>query len=157
MSASLIPMILLTPVLAATAVGDLARLRISNRLVLVALFLFAASVPIFAPAEIVPRLAAALVVFAALAVLFALRLMGGGDVKMLSTVVLFVPPDDWSTFALALSIALLAGAAGVGAVRSALVRRGPTGWLALDTPRAFPMGVSIALAGLMLPASVLLA
>ena len=151
MIGNMIPMLLLAPLLVAVAFGDLARLRISNRLVLAALILFATSVPLFAPDELSLRLAAGVAVFLALAVLFALGLMGGGDVKMLPAVVLFVPPEHWGNFALVLSAALLAGVAGVGVARAAVGSRGPTGWLAIDTPRAFPMGVSIALAGLLLP------
>jgi prepilin peptidase CpaA len=145
-------MVLLAPVLIAVALGDLSRLRISNRLVAVTLVLFAITVPIFAADEIALRLAAGLAIFAVLTVLFALGLMGGGDVKMLPAVLLFVPPEHWGNFAFLLSFALLLGVTGVGAARMAVSSRGPTGWLALDTPRAFPMGVSIALAGLLLPA-----
>lgn len=151
MIGNLIPMLLLAPLLVAVAFGDLARLRISNRLVLAVLILFVTSVPLFAPDELVLRLAAGFAVFLALAGLFALGLMGGGDAKMLPAVVLFVPPEHWGDFALVLSAALLAGVAGVGAARATVGSRGPTGLLAIDTPKAFPMGVSIALAGLLLP------
>ena len=154
MSAGLWPLLLLVPLLAAVIHDDLTRLTISNRLVLAVRALAAVTLPFAAPGELAARLLAALAVFGALLVLFARGLMGGGDVKMLPAVVLFVPPEHWSLFALLLSASLLLGVAGVGAARAAF--GGATGWEALDTPGAFPMGVSIGLAGLALPVAALL-
>ncbi|PWJ20298.1 prepilin peptidase [Jannaschia seohaensis] len=150
MSITLWPMLLLAPVLLLVIHSDLARLTISNRLVLAALALAVLTLPVLAPGELTARLVAALAVFAILLLLFARGLMGGGDVKMLPAVVLFVPPEHWSLFALLFSGALLLGVAGVSAARAAA--GGATGWEALDTPGAFPMGVSIGLSGLALPA-----
>ncbi|NUB45299.1 hypothetical protein GEU84_012945 [Fertoebacter nigrum] len=75
--------------------------------------------------------------------------MGGGDVKGLSALMLFVPPQGLSLFLLALSAALFLG---IGAL--ALARWGfglPTSPSAALRTKRFPMGVSIALAGLALP------
>ena len=151
MSAALLPLVLLAPVLVAVVLGDLARLTISNRLVVIALAMGAVLVPLLAWDEAALRAGAALAVFAPLLVFFALGLMGGGDVKMLPVLVFFVPPEHWALAANLFSAALLLGVAGTVLARAAVAGRPPTGWLALDTPRAFPMGVAIGGAGLALP------
>lgn len=152
MTDEFLPLLLLAPVLLIVAVEDLRRLTISNRLVLLALILFGATAPFLAPGEILWRAAAGLSLFAVLIGFFALGMLGGGDVKMLPAVVLFVPSAHWGSFATLLALTLLLGVIGVIGARSAATRLGPTGWLALDRPGTFPMGVSIAGAGLLLPA-----
>ena len=144
---SLLPLALLTPLLFRVAYLDLAILKIPNWIVLLALTLAVISVPAVAPEELTWRIAAALVVFTFLAAFFALGVMGGGDVKLLPVIVLFVPPDHWTSFSMMLSASLLIGSVGIILARGAMQARIPTGWKAIDCPRAFPMGVSMAFAG----------
>ncbi len=147
---TLLPLLALCPILLAVAFTDLSRLRIPNALVLAALALFAATCLTLPQDEILARLAAAGLAFLLLLPLFALRLMGGGDIKMLPAMVLFVPALHWQLFAGLFSAALVAGVVAIGLARLATDRATPTGWLAIDTPRAFPMGLSIAVAGIAL-------
>jgi prepilin peptidase CpaA len=153
---TLLPIIALCPVLVAVAVRDLSQLRIPNALVLAAVVIFAACYPLLPAGEISDRLLAAAVVFAMLLPLFAARLIGGGDAKMLPAVVLFVPPDHWQQYGLLLSASLVVGVIAVGTARAAVSGYVPTGWAALDRRGTFPMGLSIALSGLALAASMML-
>lgn len=105
--------------------------------------------------ESAARLAVAGGVFAAGFAAFALRLIGGGDVKALSALMLLIPTSSLTVFMLALAACLM-----VGVVAVLMTRRlcgGPqTEWEFLRSA-AFPMGISIAGAGLVLPmASVIL-
>jgi len=149
---SVLPLLALSPVLVAVAIRDLSQLRIPNSLVLIALFIFAVSCTLLPAGEIAYRCIAAAITFALLLPLFAGRLVGGGDVKMLPALVLFVPPEHWQDFGTLLSISLVVGVIGICGARVATSGRVPTGWLALDRRGTFPMGVSIALSGLALTA-----
>ncbi len=140
----------LSPVLIAVAIKDLSELRIPNALVIVAVMIFAVSSGWLPFDELANRLVAAAITFGILLLLFAGRFVGGGDVKMLPALVLFVPPTHWTDFGALLATALVIGVIGICIARAAVSRRVPTGWLALDRPGTFPMGVSIALSGLAL-------
>ena len=143
-----LPLVLLTPVLCAVAWSDLRHLRIPNRLVGVALGLFVLCIPLLTGSEVAWRLGAALVVFALGTLAFALRLVGGGDVKMLAALMLFVPSQTWNVFGYGLSLALVAGVLVVLALRAAPVLRNAD--LAVIRARGkFPMGISLALAGIL--------
>ncbi len=81
------------------AVGDFRRFLIPNRLVLAVAALYPAH--IMASASIVPWLfgtVAALVAFAVGAVLFAMKAMGGGDVKLFAATVLWATPEGIYTY-----------------------------------------------------------
>lgn len=140
----------LSPVLIAVAIKDLSELRIPNALVIVSVMIFAVSCGWLPFGELADRFTAAAITFGILLLLFAGRLVGGGDVKMLPALVLFVPPSHWGDFGALLSAALVVGVIGICVARAAVSRSVPTGWLALDRPGTFPMGVSIALSGLAL-------
>lgn len=147
---SLLPLLALAPIMIATAVSDLRYLRIPNLYVMAGLALFIALLPT-GVGDLQWRLLAALCVFASLSALFAVRLVGGGDVKMMTVVVLFVPPDSWSLFAVLISAALISGVIAILLLRSLLTGVVPTGWQAIDEPRAFPMGLAMAFAVIALP------
>lgn len=79
----------------------------------------------------------------------AVRLVGGGDVKVLSALILFVPHEDLLGFFLALCLGTVAGIAGLMALRLALKDRQVT-WKGLQNTGSYPFGISIGIAGLTL-------
>ena len=146
-----VPLLLLSPVLVATAYCDLRHMRIPNALSLLALAIFALSAPFFLPADdILTRAATAAGVLVAGFAAFSLRLLGGGDVKMFSALLLFVPTETMSLFLMIFSATLLFGIALMPVLR-AVPKAPATGWVSLQPGAKFPMGISIALAGLAHP------
>ena len=126
--------------LLAAGLSDLAQRRIGNRLnaaiaLSAPLFWWASGLSLVATAT---QLALGLGVFAALAALFAAGAVGGGDVKLLSALALWIKPL-W--FVQLLVVMALAG--GVLSVLC-LVWRGRKG----SGPRGVPYGIAIALGGL---------
>ncbi len=135
------------PVLCAVAWNDLRHMRIPNLLVGIAVGLFVLCTPLLGWSEIAWRLGAAVTVFALGTAAFALRLVGGGDVKMLAALMLFVPPQTLTLFGYAFSVALVLGVLFVMALRIARVFRN-SDLVGIRARGKFPMGISIALAGL---------
>lgn len=150
----LVPLVALTPLLFAVALSDLRRLRIPNSYCLAAVALFvAAAVAGLAPdyALRIAVAAAALVVgFAA----YCLRLFGGGDVKFMATLLLFVPVETLSLYAFVFSAAMLAGIAAFLSFKR-LPAAVALNWQSMAPGRQLPMGVPIALSGLLHPLAVL--
>ena len=145
---AVLPLILLIPVLCAVAWNDLRHMRIPNLLVLLALGLFVICMPLLGWTEIAWRLGVAFAVLVLGSIGFALRLVGGGDVKMLAALMLFVPSQTLNGFGYGLALALVLGVVFVLALRAMPFPRG--GDLAvIRSPGKFPMGVSIALAGIL--------
>ena len=142
--------LLLCPLLVAAAYCDLRYMKIPNliSLVLVAAFLIGAAV------QPMPDLAFRLIAAATVLVVgfgaFALRLFGGGDVKLLAALMLYVPATGFGPFAYLFSAAMLAGMGFVLLARL-IPRTGESTWKFLSGKREFPMGISIALSGLALP------
>jgi prepilin peptidase CpaA len=95
------------------------------------------------------RLAVAAVVFLCGFAAFALRLLGGGDVKALSALMLLIPSAALSHFMLAFAACLVLGVGGVLVVRQ-IYGRADAQWVFLRE-KTFPMGISIAGAGMILP------
>lgn len=144
------PLMLISPLLLLAAYCDLRFLRIPNIISLAIIAIFVVSILIATPVDLMTRLLVAAVVFGSGFLAFALRLIGGGDVKLLSALVLFVPTHGLPLFANLFSAALLVGVASIIALRrSPLI--GKLDWKSLSQPRAFPMGLSIALAGIIFP------
>jgi len=107
------------------------------------LFWWASDLPLWADpmseASILAQLGVALITFAVLAVLFALRAMGGGDVKLLTALALWIQPIPFLT--LLILMALLGG----------LLTLAFGAWHVIRRQRdklAIPYGVAIAMAGL---------
>ena len=146
----LIPLLLLAPVMVAVAYSDLRYLRIPNILGLVALVLFVVTAPLLTFGELGWRMTAAAVVFAIGFAMFALRLIGGGDVKILAALLLFIPSQTYSLFALNFSASLLLGIAFILTVRALPLFR-QSQFVSLNTKSGFPMGISIALSGILHP------
>ena len=154
MPPEIVPLVLLGPVLLATAYSDLRRMRIPNVLSLVAVSLFLVSAPFFLTAEAATvRVLQAGATFLAGFVMFAFRLLGGGDVKIFAALVLFVPAPTFSLFLLLFSAAMIFGMALMPVLR-ALPGAASLGWVSLRPDARFPMGISIALSGLVHPVVV---
>lgn len=145
-----VPMLILAPVLVAVAYFDLRFMRIPNILSLLVLAVFAAAMVFFPPADLLARLAIAGSVFLLGFVGFFFRLIGGGDVKILSALMLVVPTGGIAIFANVFSVSML-----VGIMLMLAIRRFPhansLGWKSFGRSRKFPMGLSIALTGLTFP------
>lgn len=150
MPTNLLPLILLSPVLLATVFSDLRRMRIPNSYSSIALVLFAAFALFAPPNDLTWRIVAAATVFVAGFAGFSLRLLGGGDVKILATLMLFIPSQTLVLFGNVLSASLL-----VGVLTILLLRRIPVApgsdWAGIWGSARFPMGLSIGLAGLAHP------
>lgn len=146
----LMPLMLITPLLLAVAWCDLRSLRIPNGLSLAGLAVFAAVLVLAPPQDWLARIAVAGLVFAAGFVAFARGLVGGGDVKFLPVLMLFVPAVGVPIFANLFAVMLLAGVGLVLALRRVQVLAN-SGWKSLGPTRQFPMGLSIAATGLVFP------
>lgn len=145
-----LPLLTLFPVLIAVGYCDLRYMRIPNVLSLIALGLFLVWCLIMPPENLIARLTAAAVVFAIGFTGFAFRILGGGDVKALSVLMLFVPTSSVLVFANVLSASLLLGVTLVILMRqTSLV--GKSGWKSISGSTRFPMGISIAFAGIVHP------
>ena len=146
----LLAMLLLAPIMVAVAYFDLRFMRIPNSLSLITLGVVAFAVLLSPPADLWIRLAIAAVVFALGCVAFGFRLIGGGDVKILSALMLAVPADGIVVFANVFSAALITGIVVVLTVRR-IPQSSRWGWKTFGGSQKFPMGLSIALAGLAFP------
>ncbi len=149
-AAELVPLIAVLPVLMASAISDLRHLRIPNAHVLLALAIFAVTAPFLVPlGEIGDRAIVAFCAFVIGFVLFALRLCGGGDVKMFPVVLLFVPSAKVILFLQVFAAALLVASLGIlAAQRLPASRR--LAWSSMDQRGHVPVAVSFALAALAL-------
>ncbi|MEO6388314.1 MAG: prepilin peptidase [Croceibacterium sp.] len=85
------------------------------------------------------QLGVAVVTFAVLSVLFAIRAMGGGDVKLLTGLALWIPPDSF--LKLIIMMSLLGGVLTLGFGAWHLMRR-------QRDKLTIPYGVAISMAGL---------
>jgi prepilin peptidase CpaA len=132
------------PILLASAINDLRHLRIPNTHVVCVLCVFAVSLP-FLPSwsELGYRLFAAGLAFGVGFTLFALRMFGGGDVKMLAAVVLVVSSTDQLLFLQLFSTMLLATSLGI-----VIVQRLPAGlqpaWQSVQQRGHVPVAVAFA-------------
>ena len=145
-----LPLVLLSPLLIYMGYCDLRYMRIPNTLVLAMVGVFALTAP-FLPIESVgARVLAASFVFAIGFVTFALRLFGGGDVKALTALMLFIPPQTWPIFGLVFSASMLLGIVFVVTMQTVSSQQ-HSGWVSLRARGMFPMGISIAASGLLHP------
>ncbi len=160
------PLVLAAPILAWMAVSDFRWMRIPNLLVLALIVLFVMTAPMFLERDaILARLAMAAGVLVIGLVVFALGLFAGGDVKALAALMLFVPVGrvPIALFGFTFSAAMLIGIAAILTLRKVAgdpaVKLGESpapGPLSLSIEQGFPMGISIALAGLAFPLVLLL-
>lgn len=133
-------------ILAVSAVSDLRHLRIPNAHVLMVLGVFLLGAPILLSLpEISSRLICAAVTFGIGFGLFSLRLFGGGDVKMMAAVMLYVPAGSLVLFLWLFSLALLASSlVAVGLKHTEIA--GLRGWKSYRARGHVPVAVSIFLA-----------
>lgn len=146
----LIPLICFAPVLVATAYFDLKHMRIPNYLSFIGIAIFVLTAPFLPVQELGWRVLSAAVVFALGFAGYALRLFGGGDVKLLAVLMLFIPSLALALFGFVFSASMLLGIAFVATLRT-MPGAEATGWVSLQVRRKYPMGVSIAMAGLSFP------
>jgi len=128
-------------VIAATT--DLRSRRIGNELtgaiaLAAPLFWWASGLPLWP--GIASQIGVALLTFAICAGLFAIRAMGGGDVKLLSALALWIEPALFTRMIVAM--ALLGGLLTILMIVDRAIRRGASGQMAV------PYGIAIAAAGL---------
>ncbi len=144
----LLPLLLAMPILLWIAWTDFWFLRIRNKAVFAAGILFLLTAPLLGWQEASLRLLAAALVFSAAFALFAARLMGGGDVKMGSALLLFIPSGTYSLFAFLFSAALVVTISVIVLLRwvPTLRRAGPVSLRAQGT---VPMGLAFGLSGLL--------
>lgn len=152
----LLPLVLIAPLLAWGAWSDLTRMKIPNALSLAAMAVFAAATAVAPPDDLLPRLAIAAAVLAIGFGSYVFGLFGGGDVKMLSALLLFVPVSTLPLFAYVFSASMVAGITVVLALRRLPAARRP-GWKSVSGSTGFPMGLAIAMAGIAHPAAAALA
>ena len=138
---------LLSPLLVVVGYCDLKYMRIPNSLSIVMAALFLILVLTQTPQDLMIRIVVAGLVFALGFVGFCFRILGGGDVKVLGALLLFVPVHSLIVFANLLSLSLL-----LGVVFIVVIRRLPiaeySSLKAVSGSRGFPMGISNALAGI---------
>ncbi|MBS8225606.1 prepilin peptidase [Vannielia litorea] len=153
MSPDLLPLVMAAPLLAWMAVSDFVWMRIPNMLVLAMLGLFAVAAPLCLGFDaIVGRLAVGAIVLAAGFVAFLFGVLAGGDVKALAALQLFIPlgREPIALYGLTFSAAMLAGLILMLVLRR--VAGGPqAAFLSLSVAQGYPMGISIALAGIAYP------
>lgn len=141
------PLLWLTPILLAVGYCDLKYMRIPNALSIVIVGLFVLLVLVQPPQDLMLRVVVAGLVFALGFVGFCFRILGGGDVKILGALLLFVPVESLVVFANLLSVSLLLGVAFIVGIRKTAIAEHST-MKAVSGSSGFPMGISIALAGI---------
>jgi prepilin peptidase CpaA len=149
----LVPLLMLAPVLVAVGYFDLRYLRIPNLLSLIGLGIFALSFPLLGWSEVGTRLGVAAAVLLVGTLAFAARLFGGGDVKILSVLMLFIPSGSLMLYSWGFSAALILGILLVLVLRRTPVVR-HSSWEGIRSHGKFPMGISIALSGLFHPVAI---
>ncbi|MHA6325839.1 A24 family peptidase [Roseivivax sp. CAU 1753] len=139
---------LVVPLLVAVILYDMRFMRIPNWLVTLFVIVALVSLPgSVGWSELAWRLVAAVAVFAASLLLFARRLMGGGDVKLMTALTLLIPVDALALFAVILSLSIFASVAALYLTRRGAGTR-PTRWRAISDRTGFPLGLAIGLAGI---------
>ncbi|QUJ76710.1 prepilin peptidase [Sulfitobacter albidus] len=96
------------------------------------------------PDDVTGRMVAAAVVFGLCFLAFAARLLGGGDVKLLPVVFLFIPVDGVAAFVLALSAFVVVTFTVLKMARPHVGRMMPD-WAGITVPGRYAMGPTIAL------------
>ncbi|SLN46319.1 Type IV leader peptidase family protein [Roseivivax jejudonensis] len=134
--------------LALAALSDLRWMRIPNALVLATVALFAVThAPCLETADLVWRVAVALVIVLTGLAAFAAGLVGAGDVKFLAALSLFVPADDWVLFLFMLGVGLLLAVALTLGLRRVAADPGSHWKVLADEAGRLPAGVGLGLAG----------
>lgn len=129
---------------------DLRFMLLPNMLAALFVVVFALGVSWTLPWDILTWRVAIAVGFLVLGIaVYAAGVVGGGDVKVLSALMLFIPQSDLLGFFMALCLCTVAGILGLLGLRRALRGRGVT-WRGLQDNGRYPFGISIGLAGLLM-------
>ncbi len=146
LSADTVLLLAFCPILVAVALSDMKNLRIPNTMVMAGLCLFIICSPLLGVFETSMRAAIGGLAFIICSGLFAFRVLGGGDAKMIPVVFLFIPSHLASIYMVIFGWSLL-----LGIVFIHLARKGfgneQSGWVFLRAHADFPMGISIAMSG----------
>jgi prepilin peptidase CpaA len=144
MTADLLLLLFFLPVIFGTAISDFNHLKIRNVQVIVGFAVFLMVSPFLLDLhEISFRLLSATLTFGICFILFSLRLIGGGDAKMMPVVLLFVPTDEVVLFLRIFAGALLLVSLGALFIhRTPVLRR--AGWTTAQERRQVPVGVAMA-------------
>jgi prepilin peptidase CpaA len=146
-SATWLP-VFLVGVLLATALWDLRQLRIPNGLVLVLLAAFAILLaPCLSWGDLSLRILAAAAMLALGLAAFAAGLFGGGDVKLLSALLLFVPPGTLVLFAFVMALSLLGSIALIIAARRMAPAYSGNWGVLRERQGRLPMGLAFGIGG----------
>lgn len=145
----------MAPVLGAVAYCDLRYMRIPNSLCLVGLGLFALSILVYGPTGLVAKLVISGVVFALGFLGFCLRMIGGGDVKILAVLMLFIPVQTLQIYSYVFSGSMILGIMFILSMRRLAVTDGSM-FKSMSADAGFPMGISIGLSGILHPFVVML-
>lgn len=139
---------IVVPLLIAVILYDMRFMRIPNTLVVLFAIVALVSLPFSATwAEVLWRICAALAVFIASMMLFMTRLMGGGDVKLLTAFTLLIPISALPLFGVILSLSIFTSVAALYTIRRVTLGY-PTRWLAISDRSGFPLGLGIGIAGI---------
>jgi prepilin peptidase CpaA len=145
MTAELIVLLVFLPIVIGSAISDFLHLKIRNHQVLAALILFMVVAPLLLDMQEAKfRLLAAILTFGICFALFCMRLIGGGDAKMMPVVLLFVPSTETVLF-----LRLFAGTLALVSLGVLFFQFAPrlrrVGWSAAREHRQVPVGVAMAL------------
>ncbi|WP_138935025.1 A24 family peptidase [Roseovarius arcticus] len=139
---------LVIPLLLAVIAYDMRFMRIPNWLVTLFVIVAICSLPFSVSwIELKWRLIAGAGVFLVSLLIFAQRLIGGGDVKLLTALTLLIPVCALQLFGMILSLSIFASVLALFITRRAMLGR-PTRWLAISDRSGFPMGLAIGVAGI---------
>lgn len=156
MSPEVVPLLGAAPLLVVMAASDLRSMVIPNRLILGLIALFVIVAPFYLGMDaLLLRIAVAGAVFAVCFAAFVFNVLAGGDVKALSALMLFIPTDALTAYAFTFSASMMAGMLIVLGLRQAFGSP-DSRFVSMAVTRGYPMGVSIALSGLLLPFTAML-
>ena len=146
----LLPIILLLPVMLAVGFCDFRYMKIPNVLSVIGVIIFIGTAFLLPVPEIGMRILAGVIAMLVGFILFALRVFGGGDVKIFSVLMLFIPSQTIALFGLVFSISILFGIGLIMTLRTAPGAQ-ESRWVSLKERVKFPMGISISLAAVSHP------
>lgn len=139
---------LTVPLFLAVILYDMRFMRIPNWLVALFVIVAVVSLPFSTGwIDLLWRLVASATTFLVCLLLFARRLMGGGDVKLLTVLALLIPVSALPLFGVILSLSIFVSVAAIYTARR-LTQGKPTRWRAISDRKGFPLGLGIGSAGI---------
>ncbi|GGL58236.1 prepilin peptidase [Wenxinia marina] len=144
-AAEVLPLTLYLPVLAFAAASDVRKLRIPNWTALAGIAFFGLTLPLVGWPEAGWRLLDAGTIFALGFGLWVLGLLGAGDVKLLSALLLLVPSTQAAAFAFTFAGAMMLCLTVMVTLQWSRALQS-TGWVSMRAHGHFPMATAIALA-----------